>query len=156
MVDDIIFLMMIVVSGCCIFELVLIFKVMGRKFSEVIRVVINIGCRWLRVLLWIVLFSGLFCLCRWWMKVIMISLLSIVMFDSVMKLMLVEIDSGILCRVSVSILLVSVSGMLLNMMVVFLVELKVMNSRVKINVSVIGMIMLRCWVVEISCLKVLL
>lgn len=59
------------------------------------------------------------------MKLIIIRLLSIVMLDSVMKLMLVEIDSGMFCVVSVSILLVSVSGMLLKMMVVFLIDLKV-------------------------------
>lgn len=78
------------------------------------------------------------------------------MSDSVIKFILVEIDSGMFCKYSDKILLVSVSGILLNMINVFFIEVKVMIRIFNIINKVIGIMMDKCWLVDFSCLKVLL
>lgn len=95
-----------------------------------------------------VIFSDCFFLCRLWMKEIIISLLSIVILDSVMKFIVVEIDIGMLCKVSVRMLLVSVNGMLVNISKLFLMLLNIVNNSMNIISKVMGMMICRCCVVD--------
>lgn len=152
-VDDRILLIMIVVSGCCILVLVLVVNVIGRKLSDVISVVISMGCSCVSVLLCIVVLSGIFLLCRLWMNEIIMRLLSMVMLDSVMKLIVVVIDSGILCSYSDMMLLFSVNGMLVNISSLFFMLLNIMNSSMNIMNSVSGMMSFRCLFVFCNCLN---
>lgn len=149
-VDEIMLLMIIVVRGCWIFEFIFVFNVIGIKFNEVISVVVNIGWRWVNVLLKIVLLSVKLFLCSFLINDIIISLLRIVMFDKVIKLIVVEIENGILCNNSVVILLVNVSGIFVKMIMVFLNELSVRINKLIIMIKVIGIIIFRCFEVDCS------
>lgn len=90
-----ILLMIIVVRGCCIFVLVFMLSVMGMKLRFVINVVISIGCKWVIVLLIIefinLLVFFIFCL----IKDSIIRLFNIVILESVIKLIFVDIERGI-------------------------------------------------------------
>lgn len=140
-------LIIMIVSGCCIFELGLLVNSSGIRFSVVIEVVIIIGCNWCNVFLCIVLVSVMLVVCSWLKWVISIRLLSIVMLSSVMKFIEVGIDRYCLVSYRVIMLLISVNGMLYRISIVWCIELKVENSIRKISFSVIGIIIVRCVVV---------
>lgn len=88
-------LIIIVVNGFCIFVFMFVFSVMGINLRFVINVVINIGCKWIRVFL-IMLFINflVFSKCCL-MNDSIINLFNMVILDSVINFIDVDMDKGI-------------------------------------------------------------
>lgn len=89
-------LIMIVVSGFCIFVLLEVESVIGKKFSVVIVVVMIMGCICVSLLLMMIfwIFVYFFLYCNWLKWLMSMILFSIVMLNRVINLIFVEILNG--------------------------------------------------------------
>lgn len=118
-------LIIIFVNGCCIFVLILLDINIGIKFKVDVIVVISIGFNFEVVFLKMVLdVFRLFLIC-WLIFFIIMILFNIVILNKVIKLMEFGIDKYCLDKYKEKILLIIVSGMLINISIVWLIELKV-------------------------------
>lgn len=129
-------LIIIIVSGFWVLVLIVCEVVIGSRLNIVSSVVISIVCRCCSEFCIMDCSRFMFCLCSWvkWLSIIM--LFSIVCLNNVIKLIVVDIDSGMLVSYRVRMLLIIVSGMLVRISVVLLMFLKVLNSSMKmINID---------------------